>query len=131
VGLQSFMHEESNAIGSLSATAAERRRLAAASHAFNRKNAIWRELFGGGPRGDSGGTGGGGGAGEDETGAAESLCRFCFMSRGELVAPCLCKGSNEWVHLDCLRAWQKSVLLSQPTHPKYQVCSSGVSTLPP
>ena len=23
------------------------------------------------------------------------------------------------VHLECLREWQKSVLLTQPTHPKY------------
>ena len=26
----------------------------------------------------------------------------------------------EWVHLECLRAWQRSVVLTQPTHPKYQ-----------
>ena len=30
------------------------------------------------------------------------------------------KGTNEWVHLECLRKWQKSVLLNQSTHPKYQ-----------
>lgn len=26
----------------------------------------------------------------------------------------------EWVHLECLRTWQRSVVLTQPTHPKYQ-----------
>jgi hypothetical protein len=31
----------------------------------------------------------------------------------------MCKGSNEWVHLACLRKWQKEVVLSSPTHPKY------------
>ena len=32
----------------------------------------------------------------------------------------MCRGSNEWVHLQCLQEWQKSVLLTQSTHPKYQ-----------
>ena len=32
----------------------------------------------------------------------------------------MCKGSNEWVHLECLRTWQRTVVLTQPTHPKYQ-----------
>ena len=47
VGLQSFMYEESNAIGSLQASAAggARAELAAASRSFNRKNQIFLELF--------------------------------------------------------------------------------------
>lgn len=123
VGLQSFMYEESNAIGSLSATAAERGRLAAASHSFNKQNHIWRGLFGSGAAGGSGATG----DGEEEV-QQESVCRFCFNSGGELLSPCMCKGTNEWVHLECLRTWQKQVLLDQPTHPKYhtkidQVCN--------
>ena len=32
----------------------------------------------------------------------------------------MCRGTNEWVHLECLRTWQKSVVLEQHTHPKYQ-----------
>jgi len=48
VGLQSFMYEESNAIGSLAQSTAERERFAAQSHAFNSRNQIWQELFGGG-----------------------------------------------------------------------------------
>ena len=47
-------------------------------------------------------------------------CRYCLVDSGDLVAPCECKGSGQWVHLGCLRQWQKSVLLTQSTHPKYQ-----------
>ena len=42
------------------------------------------------------------------------------VDSGELVAPCDCKGSSQFVHLACLRQWQKSVLLTQSTHPRYQ-----------
>ena len=52
--------------------------------------------------------------------ASASLCRFCYSSEGALIAPCMCRGSNEWVHLACLRQWQTAVVLAQPTHPKYQ-----------
>ena len=113
VGLQSFMYEESNAIGSIQGTPSERRRLAALSKAYNLKNEIYRDLFHSGDRDEILATG------EDDKDAA-SVCRFCFSSEGELLSPCMCKGSQEWLHLECLRQWQKSILLSQPTHPKYQ-----------
>lgn len=32
------------------------------------------------------------------------------------MAPCACSGGQQWVHLDCLRQWQRSVLLGQATH---------------
>ena len=115
VGLLSFMYEESNAIGSLSRSAREREKLAKKSHKFNRKNKTWCEIFGGGEgsyrEADDD---------DDDDDSGESVCRFCFTSEGELISPCMCKGSNEWVHLECLRKWQKEVLLTQPTHPKYQ-----------
>ena len=38
--------------------------------------------------------------------AAQADATF-VSSEGELISPCMCKGSNEWVHLECLRAWQK------------------------
>lgn len=112
LGLQSFMYEESNAIGSIERPLVERIALAKASAAYNTKNAIYRELFGKGAAT----------AAESDAAAAESagpVCRFCFTV-GELVSPCNCKGSNQHVHLECLRKWQKSVLLSQSTHPKFQ-----------
>ena len=51
---------------------------------------------------------------------SSKACRYCLVDSGDLVAPCECKGSGQWVHLSCLRQWQKSVLLTQSTHPKYQ-----------
>ena len=49
----------------------------------------------------------------------EDVCRFC-LAPGDLHCPCECKGSNRFVHIGCLRQWQKSVLLTQSTHPTYQ-----------
>ena len=119
VGLQSFMYEESEAIGSLRRVgAAERQRLAGQSQAFNQRNGIYRDLFGSSSSSGSGGQQQQQQQEEEEV--HESVCRFCFSSEGELISPCMCKGSNEWVHLACLRKWQESVVLSQPTHPKYQ-----------
>jgi erythromycin esterase-like protein/ubiquitin-protein ligase len=115
VGLQSFMNEESDAIGSTRASAEERRRLAAASRDFNAENPIFRELFGGAAAGGSSG----GAPPAAEAAAAASVCRFCLSSEGALVAPCMCKGSSEWLHIECLQQWQRQVVLSQPTHPAY------------
>lgn len=44
-------------------------------------------------------------------------CRFCLAEGEDLVAPCECRGSQRWVHLSCLRRWQRAVLVTQPTHP--------------
>jgi len=124
IGLMSFMYEETSAaIGSLLEPKADRRRYAAASSFFNAQNEIYVELF---QTPD-----------EDEANASihllrqrlrgeanieegENACRFCLVDSGELISPCSCKGSSQWVHLACLRQWQKSVLLTQSTHPRYQ-----------
>jgi hypothetical protein len=56
-----------------------------------------------------------GGAGPDD------MCRICFEGEAEsgeaLIAPCGCRGSAAFVHLSCLRRWQRMVLVQQPTHP--------------
>lgn len=121
-------YEESpNAIGSLQDTEENRRKFAQHSEEFNMRNEIYVELFGGGKTDESGGGGGGGGASslvaggggydEDED---EHTCRFCFNGGDDLITPCNCKGSTKYVHLECLKQWQRSVLLTQSTHPKYQ-----------
>lgn len=53
--------------------------------------------------------------------AEEEMCRYCFEGReaGELISPCSCAGGQKWVHLSCLRRWQRGVLVSQPTHPDF------------
>ena len=42
--------------------------------------------------------------------SAHSECRFCFSPQGAtleetLISPCRCKGSTQFIHLRCLRAW--------------------------
>ncbi|KDO22407.1 hypothetical protein SPRG_11359 [Saprolegnia parasitica CBS 223.65] len=51
----------------------------------------------------------------------EVLCRYCFGDEadGPLISPCKCSGGQKFVHLDCLRRWQRMVLVSQPTHPAF------------
>ena len=51
----------------------------------------------------------------------ERLCRYCFDGEeyGELLSPCDCKGGQKYVHLECLRRWQRMILVSQPTHPAF------------
>lgn len=66
---------------------------------------------------------------EDEDGA-EKLCRICFAGEGEggpegtentaaqqLISPCSCEGSQKYVHLGCLRRWQRAVQLGGSNHP--------------
>ena len=38
------------------------------------------------------------------------LCRFCFEGdeSKELINPCECSGSQEWVHFECLKQWIES-----------------------
>ncbi|CAE7720790.1 unnamed protein product [Symbiodinium microadriaticum] len=49
-------------------------------------------------------------------------CRFCLGGDADdtvFVAPCSCRGGQRWVHLECLRRWQRSILVTQPTHPAF------------
>lgn len=81
--------------------------------------------------------------------AAEDLpiCRICFAGadneagdEGLLVSPCRCEGSQKFVHLSCLRHWQRSVQLGGSNHPedtvredRHQVCNvcKSAFNLPP
>jgi len=79
----------------------------------------------------------------DDEGDEEKVCRYCFddESAGELLSPCLCSGGQKWVHLACLRRWQRTVLVSQPTHPAFydrdprhytcNVCKGEFTCAPP
>jgi hypothetical protein len=58
------------------------------------------------------GTAAAAGAADDEP----RICRYCLMEAedGEqLISPCACRGDQRYVHLECLRRWQRSVLVSQ------------------
>mmetsp|Transcript_28171 Transcript_28171/g.45282 ORF Transcript_28171/g.45282 Transcript_28171/m.45282 type:complete len:465 (+) Transcript_28171:84-1478(+) len=72
----------------------------------------------------------------------EKICRYCFDGEddGELISPCSCSGGQKYVHLKCLRQWQRMVLVTQPTHPafydrdlRHQTCNvcKGEFTCPP
>lgn len=73
----------------------------------------------------------------------EQMCRYCFagIEEGPLISPCRCSGGQKFVHLHCLRRWQRSVVVSQPTHPlswqdesrhhRCNVCLSEFSCAPP
>ena len=75
--------------------------------------------------------------------AEEPLCRYCFDNAefGPLLAPCDCQGGQKWVHMACLRRWQRMVLVSQPTHPSLwtrdkrhyfcNVCTGRYTCAPP
>ncbi|CAD7935472.1 unnamed protein product [Amoebophrya sp. A25] len=129
IGLMSYMYEETNeSIGSILESKEDRRRYAKASSYFNAQNEIYVELFhaveeeeqqeqlqklrtlwkANEVAGDAG------------SAVSEKACRYCFVDTGVLVAPCECRGSTQWVHLQCLRQWQKSILVTQSTHPRYQ-----------
>ena len=74
----------------------------------------------------------------------EKICRYCFGDENEeggLISPCECKGGQKYVHLSCLRRWQRMVLVSQSTHPAFQtdderhyicnVCKGRYTCAPP
>ena len=73
----------------------------------------------------------------------EKICRYCFDDDADepLISPCACKGGQKWVHLACLRKWQRLVLVSQPTHPRFyaddprhhtcNVCKAAFTCAPP
>ncbi|CAD7947621.1 unnamed protein product [Amoebophrya sp. A120] len=134
VGLLSFMYEEtSESIGSMLDPWDVRKRYARESEFFNRENEVYLSIFKAvddstvAGSSSSSATGNkrqrmlsGGAANEYDENDDQPQCRYCLSGEGELVAPCDCKGTNQYVHLQCLRQWQKSVLLTQSTHPKFQ-----------
>ena len=52
------------------------------------------------------------GAAADAGRGDDAACRFCFEERGELVSPCSCDGTGKYVHVKCLREWQRVSLES-------------------
>lgn len=111
-GLYSFMLEDVITTGGIDNTVEQRKRLAIESYHFNKTNPVFMDLL-------------------EEMNSNKSTqydiidnikpsCRYCLMSDNKLIKPCSCKGTNQWVHLECLKKWQKTAILSQSTHPKYQ-----------
>ena len=106
----SFMYEESQAIGS-----PRGKRPSGAASRSSPKPSTPATVS----TASSSAKGRGAGRGRRGWGAEEmssaSRCALRFGARGAHLT-CMCKGSNEWVPA-CLRKWQESVVLSQPTYP--------------
>jgi len=69
-------------------------------------------------------------------------CRICFMDRNdvdeELVNPCSCKGTSEYVHIKCLQSWINSKVKNKVTadsscwywkHLSCEVCKTSLPDL--
>jgi len=57
----------------------------------------------------------------------EEFCRFCFEEQTDnnpLIAPCLCRGSQKWIHATCLVCWRERW---PPNTRRYTHCSVCVS----
>jgi len=106
IGLYSFMNTDNSTLGSIENSYEERQQLALKSRQFNESLVFYKDLFSD--------------THIDNENISNNKCRYCYDSGGELINPCECKGSNEWVHYDCLVKWQRSSLLSQSTHPDHQ-----------
>jgi len=113
LGIMSFMYEDTITTGAIKTTIKQKRKYARNSLKFNKQfNNFQNFLKKRVTSLDSNIV-------NDEE-ESISRCRYCFDKDGDLISPCECKGSNKYVHLECLKKWQYSTLLSQSTHPKYQ-----------
>jgi len=68
----------------------------------------------------------------------DRLCRFCLEKderKSALVSPCKCKGSQKYVHIHCLKRWQKTLLVERIRYAEAaytcSVCKSKFSIEPP
>ena len=126
IGFYSFMLEESQTEGSIETSYEERLKYAENSCEFNKKIKIYEELF------------------ENmefeinskkinekkvEENENEKICKFCYESSGILETVCECKGSNQYIHKECLYDWQLKTILNQSTHPKYQINSDIICSV--
>lgn len=56
----------------------------------------------------------------NEVEVEERVCRYCLegdVCGDSLISPCECSGSAQYVHLQCLRKWQRMSIVTEPTHP--------------
>ena len=81
---------------------------------------------------------------KEEAQALDARCRFCFDGHQEeddgervkpdqdyrLVAPCRCAGSSEYVHIACLRQWQRHASRQKAAF-ICSVCTSPYALRPP
>eukprot|EP00960_Hanusia_phi_P049426 759547-Hanusia_phi.AAC.3 len=65
-----------------------------------------------------------------------AIRRICFEAESDssnaLVSPCNCKGTQRYVHTNCLKRWQRTAL-SQPNSKRAVICSvcNSIYSMPP
>jgi len=126
IGFYSFMLEESQTEGSIETSYEERLKYSANSCKFNKKIEIYEELFGNiefeiNTKKIT--------EKKVEENESEKICKFCYESSGILESVCKCKGSNQYIHKECLYDWQLKTILNQSTHPKYQINSDIICSV--
>ena len=65
---------------------------------------------------------------------AGAICRVCFEAgSGVLITPCACTGTQQWIHVHCLRQWQRSLLGQRDAGHRASRCSvcTQLFALPP
>lgn len=135
IGLYSFMLEDELTTGSIKTSPMKKKQYAKQSLEFNLNNQIFKNLFTKFIDNNREQI-----SSNNDT-SNQLQCRYCFNYDilENLISPCQCKGNLKWVHLTCLRKWQKSVLLTQSTNPKYRtnidetcnVCLTKFNVKPP
>ena len=126
IGFYSFMLEESQTEGSIETSKEERIKYAEESLEFNKKIEIYEELFGNIEFEINTKKINKKKVKENEN---EKICKFCYESSGILETVCECKGSNQYIHKECLYDWQLKTILNQSTHPKYQINSDIICSV--
>ena len=124
IGFYSFMLEESQTEGSLETTYGEKLEYAKNSYESNIRIDIYRELFE-----NIGFEINSKKINEKNVAENEKKCKFCYESSGILETVCDCKGSNQYIHKECLYDWQLKTILNQSTHPKYQMNSDIICSV--
>jgi len=49
-------------------------------------------------------------------------CRICLCEGGNLISPCACSGSTQYVHAECLFKWRKQFDVEQEMYKKCSIC---------
>tara|TARA_B110000114_G_C15062847_1_gene386133 strand:- start:21 stop:1436 length:1416 start_codon:yes stop_codon:yes gene_type:complete len=128
IGFYSFMLEESQTEGSVETTYSEKLEYATNSLEFNKKIEIYEELFENIEFEINSKKINEKNVNENEN-ENEKKCKFCYESSGILETVCDCKGSNQYIHKECLYDWQLKTILNQSTHPKYQINSDIICSV--
>lgn len=59
----------------------------------------------------------------------EKSCRFCLENDEPLISICECKGTNKYIHQECITKWSLYAILNQSSHPSYQKPSDKICSI--